>query len=35
LVQAWDEARGTRYLRPQAFQTPAVPPPPEGKPVIV
>ena len=35
LVQAWDEARGTRYLRPQAFQTAAVPPAPDDKAVIV
>jgi len=35
LVQAGDEARGTRYLRPHAFHTPAVPAPPEDKTVIV
>ncbi|AGB22239.1 cupin domain-containing protein [Mycobacterium sp. JS623] len=35
LVQAWDEARGTRYLRPQALQTPAVPPVPDDNAVIV
>jgi len=35
LVQAWDEARGTRYLWPQAFHTPAVPLPPEDNAVIV
>jgi hypothetical protein len=34
LVQAWDEARGTRYLHDQALPTPVVPRAPHDEPVI-